>query len=91
MSQMPKELNNFLNRKYLNLYRRDYLIILTHNLIFSQRLYDEHNLTMRAKGYETEYYFCNKCSATLIDIIWPEYKGWDPLSCDEMVIKNLLE
>lgn len=67
-------------------------IIETHNIIYSQKMYEENINKYGAEVVEYEFYYCEICQSDVKQIIWyDDNKPWNPITCNDLVIKKLLE
>lgn len=90
--KIPENLDKYFRTQYPMHYTEiNKNIIETHELVYSQKLYDFKNrYSFKNGGFECEYYFCKRCLNEVIEIIWVSIE-WKPLSCNDIVIKKLLE
>lgn len=85
---IPEELKNFFRVNYTDLFYRDKSVLDTHDFY---KINDD-----KFTEYTSKYniFRCSKCLKLAGEIIWGRGKympRWDPLTCDEIVIKELLE
>lgn len=90
--KIPQKLDDYFNNQYNSVYNQNSKeIIETHSIKFSQMMYDNMKF-MYGNVYEYEAYYCETCQCNLREIIWFNINlSWNPMSCNDLIIKKLLE